>query len=245
MKKFNHYLTVLVTVVIASFLFSCGEEKKEVTTEETTKPADSASTMLMAPTPAPAFKPFDIAEITHSVKDYDKWRPTFNNDSTERKASGMKDIVVGRATDNANKIFMAMEISDVKKAKEFAAAPRLKEVMDKAGVNSKPEVQFWHVIKFNAEANEKKWVMVTHKVKDFDAWVKAYDGEGTAKRTSEGMIDVLMARGLDDPNMVQVVFDITDLAKAKAAINSEEKKKLMKDAGVEGTPKIEFYSTAE
>ena len=35
------------------------------------------------------------------------------------------------------------------------------------------------------------------------------------------------------------------LAKEKEKALSEEKKKLMMSAGVEGTPKIEFYSTAE
>jgi len=35
------------------------------------------------------------------------------------------------------------------------------------------------------------------------------------------------------------------MAKAKAAIFSDEKKKIMMSAGVVGAPKIEFYTTAE
>jgi hypothetical protein len=117
--------------------------------------------------------------------------------------------------------------------------------MGKAGVTSKPTIQFFHVIRFDPEAKEKQWVMITHKVKDFDAWVKVYDGEGTAKRASEGMADAVLARGIDDPNLVQIVFDIKDMAKAKAALFSEEKKKLMTSAGVEGKPVITFYKSMD
>ena len=85
-------------------------------------------------------------------------------------------------------------------------------------------------------------MIVTHKVKDFDAWLKVYNGEGTAARESQGMVDVALGRGIDDPSVVHIVFDITDMAKAKAAIVSPEKKKLMMSAGVIGEPHIEIYN---
>ena len=87
--------------------------------------------------------------------------------------------------------------------------------------------------------------MITHKVKDFDAWLKVYDGEGMATRAAEGMVDRVIARGVDDPNMVHIVFAITDMTKAKAAITSEAKKKIMMSAGVDGPPTIEFYNMAD
>ncbi|MEO8771033.1 MAG: hypothetical protein ABI402_13125 [Ferruginibacter sp.] len=247
MRKINPVFRLLFTAGISTMLFSCGGEKKEAATDEAAKPADTTSSMQMAPTPpAPAaFTPFDVAEITHTVKDYATWRPGFNADSVNRRAAGLNDLVVGAGMDKPNNIFIALGISDMQKAKDFAASPKLKETMTKLGVISKPGIEYFHVIRFNTESHEKKWVIVTHKVKDFDAWQKVYDGEGTAKRLSEGMVDVMMARGIDDPNMVQVVFDITDMDKAKAAIASEEKKKLMMSAGVVGTPRIQFYNTVE
>ena len=246
MKKMNPVFRLLFTAGISTLLFSCGGEKKEAATDETSKPADTTASMQMAPTPPPAaFVPFDIMEVKHSVKDYATWRPGFNADSVNRKAAGLKDLAVGAEMDHPNNLIIAMEMSDAQKAKDFAASPKLKETMGKLGVISKPEANYFHVIRFNAESKEKKWVVVTHKVKDFDAWVKVYDGEGTAKRLGEGMVDVLLARGIDDPNMVELVFDITDMDKAKAAITSEEKKKLMMSAGVEGVPTIKFYNTVE
>jgi hypothetical protein len=65
--------------------------------------------------------------------------------------------------------------------------------------------------------------MVTHR-KDFDAWLKVYDEEGTIKRMEEGLID----RGLQEVWMIStwviLVFAISDIDKAKAMINSEEQK---------------------
>lgn len=234
----------MLSLVLAAVFFSCnsGTEKKE----EATKTEDTATTAATTTTPPPAtFTPFDVAEISHVVKDYGKWRPVFDADSVNRKAAGMENIVVGRGIDNSNNILIALKIADVAKAKAFSSDPKLRELMGKAGVISKPDIELFHVIRFNPDSNEKQWVIITHKVKDFDAWLKVYDGEGTAQRASEGMTDVALARGIDDPNLVHIVFDITDMTKAKAAIMSDAKKKLMMSAGVEGAPKIEFYQTAE
>jgi hypothetical protein len=117
--------------------------------------------------------------------------------------------------------------------------------MDKAGVVSKPDIELFHVIRFNPDSKESQWVVVTHKVKDFDAWVKVFDAEGTATRATFGLVDLALARGVEDSNIVHIVFDIKDLAKAKARISDPALKKLMEDGGVVGVPKIEFYKTAE
>lgn len=191
------------------------------------------------------FQPFDIVEIDHTVKNYDKWRPGFNTDSTNRIASGLEFIVIGRGMDNANSVAIFLKAADVQKAKDFANNPRLKDLMQKNGVMTKPDISYQHVIRFNADSKEKQWVSIKHKVKDFEAWVKVYDSEGTATRATFGLVDVLLARGNDDPNMVYIIFDITDMAKAKARMSDPALKQLMTDAGVEGKPQITFYTTAE
>ncbi len=224
-------------------LFYCTGTKKEEPTEVPVVSTDTATTMKAAP--EPEFVPFDLAEIEHTVKDYDKWRPFFNADSSVRKSNGLEDIVVGRGIDKANNLVIAMKVNDLAKARAFSADPKLKEVMNKAGVTSKPAIGFFHVLRFDSKQDEKQWVLVTHKVKDFDAWLKVFDNEGSANRASQGLYDVVLARGIDDSSLVHLVFDIKDMARAKASLLSEEKKKLMMSAGVEGVPKIEFYSTAE
>lgn len=238
MKKF---LAPLLSLCFAAALFSCGssDEKKD----DSAKTADTTATV--APTTPPAFTPFDVVEINHMVKDYAKWRPLFNADSTARKASGLEDIVVGRGLEKNNDILVVLKASDVQKAKAFGADPRLKAAMDKGGVISKPDIKLFHVIRYNPNSKEKQWVIVTHQVKDFDAWLKVFDAEGTATRASYGLVDVALARGIDDSSMVHIVFDITDMTKAKARLKDPALKKLMTDGGVIGAPKIEFYTDAE
>jgi len=237
------FLPVLSMGLVLAFA-SCNnssDKKEEAPKADTTKAAPVA-----AATPAPAaFQPFDMMEINHAVKDYAVWHPLFKSDSTARKAAGLEDLVVGRVFDKENNLQVVERVSDIQKAKAFAADPRLKEVMAKGGVVSKPTAEFYHVLRFNPDTKEKTWVVVTHKVKNYDAWLKVYDAEGTAARAEQGLIDVLLARSVEDSNTVQIVFDIKDMAKAKASIMSEEKKKLMMSAGVDGAPKIEFYKQGE
>ncbi|HEY9000829.1 MAG TPA: hypothetical protein VIM89_05725 [Mucilaginibacter sp.] len=246
MTRIRKVLQLLPALLIAAALVSCGGSANKSTgdttkTADTTKKADTAKkAMQSALTP-----PFDMVEVVHDVKDYSKWRSLFNADSTNRKGAGLMDLAVGRGADNPNHIAIFFKVSDMAKGKAFAADPKLKETMDKAGVVSKPEMTYYHVLRVNTESKEKQWFVVTHKVKDFDAWLKVYDGEGKDKRASEGYVDVALSRGIDDPNLVQLVFDITDMAKAKAAITSDAKKKLMESGGVIGKPSIEFYTTGE
>lgn len=243
MASIKSALQIMLACIIAATLFSCGGSANKATTD-TAKAADTTKKAAAA-APAAMAAPFDISEIAATVKDYAKWRPGYNGDSTNRKNAGMQDIVVGQNIEDVNNILVVEKLSDVAKTKAFAVSPALKDSMKKHGVISKPEIQYFHVVRFNGNSHEKQWVTITHKVKDFDAWVKGYDGEGVEKRKSAGEVDVAIARGIDDPNLVQVVFDITNMAKAKADILSEEKKKLMISAGVLGTPVIRFYQDAK
>lgn len=189
--------------------------------------------------------PFNVVEISHTIKDYAVWKKAFDADELNRKGAGLNFIVIGRSAENANNITVVLHAADVAKAKTFSASPKLKEVMEKNGVISKPEFNYYKVIRINPDSKETSWVQVTYKVKDFDAWLKVFDGEGSTKRAAQGLIDVVLARGIDDPNIVHMVFDIKDMAKAKASVTSEEKNKLRISAGMIGSPKIEFFNVAE
>ena len=133
-------------------------------------------------------------------------------------------------------------IADVQKAKYFTTAPGLADAMKKAGVTGKPTIMFADVIRDDTTTiPQQERVMVTCHVKDFDAWVKAYDAEGLSSRAGFGMVDRGMARNIDDPNTVSLLFAITDMAKAKARITSPELKKIMDDSGVDGPPTITWF----
>jgi len=237
MKKFKNVLQCLLAIAVATTLFSCGGSSGKKTGDSTaSNGADTSKKMS-----ATAFTPFDVVDIIHNVKDYAKWRPAFDTDSTNQKAAGLQTLAVGRDADSSNRILIAFKISDMAKAKAMETDPKLKETMTKAGVISKPDFEYYHIIRFTP-GEVKQWLVVNHKVKDFATWLKAFDAEGSAKRESEGLSDRTLGRSITDSNMVHVVFKITDLAKAKAAIFSDDKKKLMESAGVVGKPDIRIYN---
>jgi len=185
--------------------------------------------------------PFNVVVIRHTVADYNVWKPFFDADSTNRNAAGLHLIGVARGLENENDVEMPFMIEDVQKAKAFTTNPDLKDVMQKAGVTSAPSVVFIKVLRMS-EAIQKPgdYAEITIKVKDYDSWVKVFDGEGAAMRAKDGLQDGVLARGIDDPHLVYLVFKITDLDQAKAAMMNPERKKLMKKSGVMGEPIIYY-----
>ncbi len=83
-----------------------------------------------------------IAIIRHKVADYAKWRPAFDADEERRKAAGLTNPRIYRSADDKNEIVAIFDIADIKKAKEFAAAPGLKDAMMKAGVVDMPTMYY-------------------------------------------------------------------------------------------------------
>jgi hypothetical protein len=237
MKSFLNLLLILA----APAFFSCNNASKEETGKIDSNTINSTTTADTPNTEA-AFVPFLMMLIKHKVANYSKWKSAYEEHGSVRKEYGLTDMGLSAAAEDENTILIAEKITDIQKAKDFTALPDLKDLMTKAGVVSKPEFSYFNVIRRDdSKIDTKDRVTVTHRVKDFDAWLKAYDGEGKTTRASEGMVDRMLARGVDDPNVVFISFAITDMGKAKSAIFSEAKKNLMMSAGVEGVPVIEFY----
>jgi len=199
----------------------------------------------MSITMAHAQTKFTVLEVNFTVKDYAEWKKGFDQDSVFRKSAGLGFVAVGQSVDNPNHVSLALSVADMGKAKAFMADPRLKDVMAKNGVISKPESNFWNILRVNMSSKEPQYVLVTHKVKDFDAWVKVFDKEGTEARLASGLVDVALARGVEDPNLVHLVFDIKDMMKVKAHLADPALKQIMMDGGVEGMPVMEFYNAGK
>jgi quinol monooxygenase YgiN len=86
---------------------------------------------------------------------------------------------------------------------------------------------------------------MSYHVKDYDAWLKAFDAEGAAARAENGIIDRGIARDFYDPNMVYIVSDVSDMKKAKARVASPELKKIMADAGVDTPPTSRWFTVVK
>ena len=83
-----------------------------------------------------------IGIVRHKIADYGKWRAVFDADEGRRKSAGLTNPRVYRSADDKNEVVMIFDIADMKKAKEFTAAPELKDAMMKAGVVDMPTMFF-------------------------------------------------------------------------------------------------------
>lgn len=76
-------------------------------------------------------------------------------------------------------------------------------------------------------------------VQDFGKWKQVYDSNLSA-RESAGLKELNLWRNADKLNEVVLLFDVSDLAKAKAYTLSPELKEKLKAGGVIGPPENLF-----
>jgi hypothetical protein len=80
---------------------------------------------------------------------------------------------------------------------------------------------------------------IHHKVTDYTNWRKGYDAHEQNRR-SAGITNGRVFRSAEDPNDVVVLQDVTDLAKARTFVASEDLKAVMQKSGVIGSPSVRF-----
>ena len=87
--------------------------------------------------------------------------------------------------------------------------------------------------------NKTENLTIHCKVKDYATWRASYDSS-EKMRQSSGIMNGRVFRGIDDPNEIVVIEDVTDEAKAQAWLDSDQLKTGMKNSGVMGTPTMRF-----
>lgn len=231
-------LLVLPAISMAVLLISCGNEPAK----EETKSTDTAAAVAPAPAEVkPAFVPFKVVMVQHKVKNFEQSEAGYFNRDSLRNAFGITHYVIGRDLKDSNTVFVVDKIEDMEKAKSYYALPATKTAMKKAGVGGPPGFTYAEFVRVNDNPVQfTEGVAVSHRVKDFAAWLKVYDADATS-RSANGFIERGIARNLQDSNTVSVLFEVSDMAKAKARMASPDLKKMMTDAGVEGPPTIRWY----
>lgn len=241
MKQFR----LPVTLIVAASLFylgSCDSGKKEKTTEVTT------DSIAPAPAPAPVATtagPSSLMIIRHKVADYATWKTGYESHDSSRLANGLHNYIIARGIDDPNTVLVALKMDDAAKAKAFSTSQDLKDRMKKLGVSGPPVTDFLETIQNDTTAiQETTRLMMRHKVKDWDAWKQTFESN-RAIRTDAGLTDRAIGHTVGDNHQVTVVFSVTDMAKAKAFLNSQELKDKMKASGVEGPPDAFFYKVSQ
>ena len=83
----------------------------------------------------------------------------------------------------------------------------------------------------------KTIVLISHAVKDYDAWRAAYETHRPS-HVAAGVEEVFVARDAATPNLVHVGFFAPSREAAKAFVGDPELKTTMQAAGVLGPPDV-------
>jgi hypothetical protein len=80
--------------------------------------------------------------IRHSVEDFPKWKEVYDAHKPEREKAGVTDNKLLQDADDSNMVTIIFDAEDVERTKEFTSSDDVREIMQKAGVVSKPDIWF-------------------------------------------------------------------------------------------------------
>ena len=80
-------------------------------------------------------------------------------------------------------------------------------------------------------------IILTHKVSDFKAWKKHYDGD-KLRREKAKLKEIYVGTKADDPNNVYIIFQTSSTSAFEKMVKDPELNAVMKKAGVIGQPKV-------
>jgi len=234
----SRFTCMLFCASMVFFLSSCGgnEEKSttdttntDTTTTATTAPAIAANTIVTTPQ--------SMMIVTHKVKDFAKWKVSYDEHDSLRLANGIHSYVIGRGLNDSNMVVVAVKAEDMDKAKAFAKNPSLKKAMQESGVIGAPAISFvttaWQDTAVISSPIRSR---TTFTVKDWDVWQKNFEG-GKQERLDNGIVDRAYGHDADDNKKVSLLTALMDTTKAFAYYKSDALKKRREAGGVISEPK--------
>jgi hypothetical protein len=228
-------------------LMSCNNssDDKSATDEKT---GDSTTASANTENAAPSTivtTPENMMVVIHKVSNFAKWKASYDAHDSMRVAGGIHNYVVARGVEDSNTVMVALKVEDIAKAKAFANDPSLKTAMQKGGVIGKPEMMLnTMVFQDTSTQNSKIRSITTFKVKDWDAWRKAFESH-KQERLDNGIADRAYGYDVDDNHKVKLVTVINDTAKARAFWNSDLLKQRRAESGVEGSVTRFLYQVVQ
>jgi len=80
--------------------------------------------------------------VHHKVRDYDAWKPVFDEHEPVRRSHGETEHRVYRDIHDRNRVVVHNDFPSEEAAKGFLEDPSLKEAMGRAGVEGEPGIGF-------------------------------------------------------------------------------------------------------
>ena len=87
------------------------------------------------------------------------------------------------------------------------------------------------------------YVLVRHKVEDYEKWRPVYDEHGATRKAS-GCQGTHVFRNAENPNEIVILLEWDELENARQLIQSEDLREAMQRSGVADEPDIYFLDDA-
>ena len=78
----------------------------------------------------------------NKVADFATWKKVFDAHAEAQRQSGLHLQRLWRGLDNPNEVFMLFEVTDIDKARNFVASPKVPDAQCQSGVLEKPDIFF-------------------------------------------------------------------------------------------------------
>jgi hypothetical protein len=78
--------------------------------------------------------------VQHRVKDYRKWRRTYDAHAPARKKAGLGSAQVYRGADDPLRVAIVFKVKDIDRAKTFIESDDLRRALKSSGVIGKPAI---------------------------------------------------------------------------------------------------------
>lgn len=84
-----------------------------------------------------------VIQLRCFVKDFEVWRPGYDDDKGIRESYGLTDVELLTNPDNQNEITIILEESNLGGFERFSEDSQLKERMEAYGVIGEPDLKFY------------------------------------------------------------------------------------------------------
>jgi hypothetical protein len=245
----HRFVSMLFCTAMVFFLISCGggggSEQKSTTDTTSTDTTATTAPAPQAPTSTIDTRSQNMMIAMHKVKDFAKWKTSYDEHDSMRLANGLHSFIVGRGLQDTSMAFVVVKVDDLNKAKTFAKDPNLKKAMQKGGVVGVPTFNYTTMVwqdTGNVGTAMRSRSMFT--VKDWDAWKKSFDST-MQLQTDNGLKPRAYGHDANDNHKVILVAAILDSAKAAAFWKSDLLKQRRAASGVVGQPQRFLYRVVQ
>jgi quinol monooxygenase YgiN len=80
--------------------------------------------------------------VRHRVRDYDAWKPVFDEHGEVRRRHGALGHQIYRVSADPQELVIVNQFKDAAGAQAFSADPSLRDAVERGGVTTAPEVTF-------------------------------------------------------------------------------------------------------